>query len=154
MSSSSKTKNLKVNWKSTIKYSGAETHSPVPSFLPSTPVAVGTGPDYRACTSLGGFQDSRTKTGGHTRSCRSPREPHCRRWDAGGSLDHSWLSTGGERIFTLHSWSNISAHIGSLLTSDHSPVIQINSQACVLQLSMSGGLIWFMQYISWTSCWL
>lgn len=40
------------------------------------------------------------------------------------------------------------------LTSVHSPVIQMNSQAWVLQLSISGGLIWFTQYISWTSRWL
>lgn len=40
------------------------------------------------------------------------------------------------------------------LTSVHSPVIQMSSQGWVLQLSMSGGLIWLTQYISWTSFWL
>jgi len=79
----------------TRERSGEQTRSPVPRFQPSTPVAMGMGPDYKACSSLGGFQGSWTKTDGRTHSCHSPHAPRCRRWDAAGSPDHSWLSTGG-----------------------------------------------------------
>ena len=71
-------------------------HSPVPRFQPSTPAAVGTGPDYKACSSQEGFRGSWTKTDGRTHSCHSPHAPRCRRSDVGGSPGHSWLSTGGE----------------------------------------------------------
>lgn len=72
------------------------THSPVPRSRPSTPVALGTGPNYKACSSPEACRDSWTKTDGRIHSCRCPRAPHCRRSAAGGSPGHSWPNTGGE----------------------------------------------------------
>lgn len=48
-------------------------------------------------------------------------------------------------------WQDLRERTLVSLTSDHSPVIQMNSQGCVLQGSISAGFIWLLQNFSWTS---
>lgn len=77
-------------------HSKACTRSPAPRFQPSTPVATGTGPNYKACSCQGASQGSWTETDGRAHSFHSPHAPRCRRSDAGGSPVHSWLNTARE----------------------------------------------------------
>lgn len=71
-------------------------HSPAPRFQPSTHVVTGTGPNYKACSSREESRGSWTRIDGRTHSFDSPHASRCRRPDAGGSPDRSWLNTGGE----------------------------------------------------------